>query len=127
MGRRVWTGAAWPHHGWLHRPDVPEAVIAADDAEAVRWPRQSYVDALLAGYGAAFATQLECSIFLGFGDHDVPPVPHDDVGFYMSSSDVTLYVLRDAAHCHNFAATRVELWDRLGRWVAPVRPARRGF
>jgi pimeloyl-ACP methyl ester carboxylesterase len=106
-----------PNHGWLHRPDVPAAVIAADDAEAVRWPRQSYVEALLPGYSAEFAGQVDCSVFLGFGDHDVPPVPHDEVAFYTRSRDVTLYVLRDAAHCHNFATTRTQLWERIDRWA----------
>ena len=106
-----------PNHGWLHRPDVPAAVIAADDAQAVRWPRQSYVDALLAGYSAGFAAQLDCKVFLGFGDHDVPPIPHADVAFYTRSRDVTLYILPNSAHCHNFATTRTELWDRIGLWA----------
>jgi pimeloyl-ACP methyl ester carboxylesterase len=124
---RAFFGDAWddvyglvprgPNHGWLHRPDVPAAVVAADDAEAVRWPRQSYVDALLAGYSAEFAAQVDCSVFLGFGDHDVPPVPHHEVAFYTRSGDVTLYVLPDAAHCHNFATTRMRLWDRIDRWA----------
>ena len=109
-----------PNHGWLHRPDVPTAVVAADDAEAVRWPRQSYVDALLIGYSAGFAAQLDCSILVGFGDHDVPLVPHHDVAFYTRSADVTLYVLPDAAHCHNFAATRTQLWDRIGGWASAL-------
>jgi alpha-beta hydrolase superfamily lysophospholipase len=132
---RAFFGATWddvyglvprgPNHGWLHRPDVPAAVIAADDAEAVRWPRQSYVDALLTGYSATFAAHVDCGVFLGFGDHDVPPVPHDEVAFYTASSDVTLYVLPDAAHCHNFAATRARLWDRIDRWVVALPAARR--
>ncbi len=105
-----------PNHVWLHLPDVPAAVIAADDAEAVRWPRQSYVGALLAGYSASFAEQLDCNVFVGFGDHDVPPIPHADVAFYTHSHDVTLYILRNSAHCHNFATTRTELWDRIGVW-----------
>ena len=106
-----------PNHAWLHRPDVPAEVVAADDAEAVSWPRQSYVDALLAGYSAGLAGRLDCRVFVGFGDHDVPPVPQDDVGFYTGSRDVTLYVLSDAAHCHNFATTRAQLWDRIGLWA----------
>jgi pimeloyl-ACP methyl ester carboxylesterase len=106
-----------PNHGWLYRPDVPAAVIAADDAEAVRWPRQSYVDGLLVGYGAGFAAQLDCSVLIGFGDHDLAPVPHDDVGFYTGSHDVTLLVVPNAAHCHNFAISRAQLWDHIGRWA----------
>jgi alpha-beta hydrolase superfamily lysophospholipase len=106
-----------PNHAWLHRPDVPAAVIAADDAEAVRWPRQSYVEALLAGHSARFAAELDCDVFVGFGDHDVAADPHADVAYYTGSRDVTLYVLPNSAHCHNFATTRAELWDRIGLWV----------
>jgi pimeloyl-ACP methyl ester carboxylesterase len=106
-----------PNHAWLHRPDVPAAVIAADDAEAARWPRQAYVEALLAGHSARYAAELDCNVFIGFGDHDIPPAPHEDVAYYPRSEDVTLYVLRDSAHCHNFASTRSRLWDRLGRWA----------
>jgi pimeloyl-ACP methyl ester carboxylesterase len=112
-----------PNHGWLHRPDVPAAVVAADDAAAVRWPRQSYVDALLAGYSATFAARVDCSVFLAFGEHDVPRIPHEDVAFYTASDDVTLYVLPNAAHCHNFATTRTRLWDRLGLWVSGLGTA----
>ena len=106
-----------PNHVWLHRPDVPAAVIAADDEKAVRWPRQSYVEALRSGHSARFAAELECNVFLGFGDHDVPPLPHADVAFYPRSKDVTLYVLRNSAHCHNFASSRTLLWDRIGLWA----------
>jgi pimeloyl-ACP methyl ester carboxylesterase len=107
-----------PNHGWLHRPDVPAAVIAADDAKAAHWPRQAYVEALLRGHSARFAAELDCSVFLGFGDHDIPPLPHADVAYYPRSHDVTLYVLRNSAHCHNFATTRAQLWDRIGGWAA---------
>ena len=106
-----------PNHAWLHHSDVPDAVIAADDAEAARWPRQPYVEALLAGYSARFAARVDCNIFLGFGDHDVPRIPHADVAYYRRSHDVTLYVLPDSAHCHNFASTRAQLWDRIGLWA----------
>jgi Serine aminopeptidase, S33 len=124
---RAFFGNAWddvygsvprePHHAWLHDPDVPAAVIAADDAEAAAWPRQPYVEALLAGHSARFAAELDCNVFLAFGDHDVPPVPHADVAYYARSSDVTLYVVRNSAHCHNFASSRTQLWDRIGRWA----------
>lgn len=106
-----------PNHAWLHTPDVPAAVIAADDAEAVRWPRQAYVEALLAGHSARYAAELDCDVFIAFGDHDVPPAPHADVAYYPRSRDVTLYVLRNSAHCHNFASTRAELWDRIALWA----------
>jgi pimeloyl-ACP methyl ester carboxylesterase len=124
---RAFFGDAWddvygsmprePHHAWLHDPDVAAAVIAADDAKAAAWPRQPYVEALMAGHSARFAAEVDCNVFLGFGEHDVPPVPHADVAYYPRSRDVTLYVLPDSAHCHNFASTRTQLWDRIGLWA----------
>ncbi len=106
-----------PNHVWLHRPDVPAAVIAADDAAAAAWPRQAFVGGLLAGHAAAYAAEVTTPVLVGFGDHDVPARPRDDAGFYTASSDVTLVVLPDSAHSHNFAATRVALWDRIAAWV----------
>lgn len=108
------------HHAWLHAPDVPADVIAADDELAARWPRQSYVGALLGGYSAGFAARVTCPAFVAFGDQDVPEHPHDDAGFYRSSPDVTVFVLAGSAHCHNFATTRTLLWDRLLLWAATV-------
>jgi Serine aminopeptidase, S33 len=107
-----------PNHSWLYTASTPAEVVAADDATVTRWPRQSYVEALMAGYSASFAPGVECPVFLGFGTRDVPERPHDEVAFYTGSHDVTLYVLDDAAHCHNFASTRTRLWDRLARWAA---------
>ena len=78
----------------------------------------SYVGALQPGHTATYAARVQCPVFVGFGDHDVPERPHDDVAFYGASDDVTLMVLSDSAHCHNFAATRTLLWDRLADWAA---------
>lgn len=107
-----------PNHAWLHDPDVPAEVIAQDDRLASAWPRQSYVGALLAGHSASYAADVSAPVFVAFGEHDVPEHPHDDVGFYRSSRDVTLMVLPASAHCHNFAGTRALLWDRLADWAA---------
>jgi pimeloyl-ACP methyl ester carboxylesterase len=112
------TAPRAPNHAWLYTPDTPAEVIAADDLTATPWPRQTYVDGLLAGYGVAFAGKIRSALFLGFGEHDIPERPHDDAGFYTGSPDVTLFVLPEAAHCHNFAPTRTVLWERLGRWAA---------
>jgi pimeloyl-ACP methyl ester carboxylesterase len=107
-----------PNHAWLYTASTPPDVVAADDATVVAWPRQAYVEGLLAGYSARFAARIACPVFLGFGDSDIPERPHDDVAFYTGSRDVTLVILEDAAHCHNFAPTRTRLWDRLAAWTA---------
>jgi pimeloyl-ACP methyl ester carboxylesterase len=114
------TAPREPNHGWLYNPDTPAEVVAADDQTLTPWPRQSYVDALTAGYSASYAARITTPVLLGFGDRDIPERPHDDVGFYTASSDVTLVVLPNSAHCHNFATTRSQLWNRLGAWAAQV-------
>lgn len=106
-----------PNHAWLHDPDVPAEIIAEDDRRASAWPRQSYVGALMAGHSASYAAEITVPVLVGFGEHDVPEHPHDDVAFYGSSPDVTLTVLPGSAHCHNFAGTRAMLWDRLADWA----------
>jgi alpha-beta hydrolase superfamily lysophospholipase len=107
-----------PNHGWLYTASTPAEVVAADDATVAAWPRQAYVEALLAGYSATFAPRVTCPLFLAFGDHDIPERPHDEEAFYTGSLDVTLVIVEDAAHCHNFAATRTRLWDRLAAWIS---------
>jgi hypothetical protein len=91
-----------------------------DMLKETRWPRQSYVDALLAGYSASFAEQLDSNVFIGFGDYDVPPIPHADVAFYSRSRDVTLFILPNSAHYHNFATTRTKLWNRIVLWCGEL-------
>lgn len=110
-----------PNHSWLYTASTPAAVIEADDATVTRWPRQAYVEALLPGYTVGYAEQLDCPILLAFGDHDIPERPHDDVGFYAASDDVTLVVVPDSGHCHNFSPSRHALWARIGDWaMAPT-------
>jgi pimeloyl-ACP methyl ester carboxylesterase len=114
-----------PNHAWLYTPSTPPDVVAADDRTVAAWPRQAYVEALLAGNTIRYAAEVGCPVFLGFGDHDIPDHPRDDASFYTGSSDLTIVVLDDAAHCHNFSPNRRSLWDRIGEWAAagtlPVR------
>ena len=85
-----------PSHPWLYAPDVPAEVIAADDLTVAPWPRQTYVDALTAGFTAPFATRVQSPVFLGFGDRDIPQHPRDDAGFYTASNDITVFIVRVA-------------------------------
>ena len=112
-----------PSHAWLYTPDVPAKVIAADDLTVTPWPRQTYVEALTAGFTAQFASRVQSPIFLGFGDRDLTAQPRNDAAFYTGSDDITMFILEGAAHCHNFAAKRHELWDRLGTWAREIAPA----
>ncbi len=111
------VGHRKPIHDWLYGPYTPDDVKAADDETAAGWPRGAYVDALTEGYSAEFAASVRCPVFLCFGDHDIPEEPRDDVAYYRASNDITLQILEDAAHCHNFADNRVLYWDRMCAWA----------
>lgn len=109
-----------PNHAWLYTPSVPAAVIAADDATVAAWPRQAYVDGLLAGHTPPYAAKVSAPVLIAFGDKDIPARPRDDAAFYTSAADITVLTLPDSAHCHNFASSRQLLWDRLGEWSERV-------
>ena len=111
-----------PSHPWLYAPDVPAEVIAADEETVAPWPRQTYVEALTAGFTAPFATRVQSPVFLGFGDRDIPQHPRDDAAFYTASNDITVFIVEGSAHCHNFSGKRAELWDRLGSWALALAP-----
>jgi hypothetical protein len=54
------------------------------------------------------------------GAVDTSPRPHAEVGYFRASPDVTLMVLPETAHCHNFATLRHRLWDRLDSWISSL-------
>lgn len=41
---------------------------------------------------------------------------------YTFAPDVTLHLVPNSRHCHNFASHRRQLWDRIARWVPTVAP-----
>jgi hypothetical protein len=50
------------------------------------------------------------------GERDTAREPHREPTAYERSADITLFVCDQMAHMHNFASTRVKLWDRLIGW-----------
>ncbi|UGQ11999.1 alpha/beta fold hydrolase [Yinghuangia sp. ASG 101] len=108
---------------WFHRDDVPEAVVAADDATTLTVvPRRAGAQASVPGTARDAAAAVDVPVFLCYGDVDVSPDPHREPAFFPNSRDVTLYLLRDAAHCHNMAGTRHLLWHRLLHWCDTLTP-----
>lgn len=103
--------------GYFHAADVPEAVIAADDARASLTPNSYGRLAIVPGGVAAQAGAITTPVYLHFADIDVSPDPHAEPALYRRSRHVTLTTLPDAAHCHNFASTRLQSWTMLHRWI----------
>ena len=106
-----------PHQSWLNGPDAPADIVAADNANAVIWAAEPYVDALHVGYTAAYAARVTAPVMIAFGEFDIAEQPRDEAAFYERSNDITLFVLAGSYHCHNFQDGRARLWDRLGAWA----------
>jgi alpha-beta hydrolase superfamily lysophospholipase len=107
----------------FYAPDVPVALIEADEADASRTPANFGRDALTPGIVHNAAAAIACPVLLGYGAIDTSPAPHAEPAFFSQSPDVTLAVWAGAAHCHNFASTRQAVWDRVDRWVDSTRIA----
>ena len=105
----------------FHAPSVPQAVIDADTAAQSRVPVRAAAEVTTPGFVAPFAEAIDVPLFLGFGAVlDTSPEPRMEPANYPVSPDITLYLLADAAHCHNFASTRTVLWNRIASWIASV-------
>jgi pimeloyl-ACP methyl ester carboxylesterase len=101
----------------FHWEDVPEAVLAMDDALLVEVPRVISYESLWHHVVRDDAARVRCPVFIALGERDVSPAPHQEPSYYLQSRDVTLYLLPRSGHCHVFAGTRRLLDDRLLRWV----------
>ncbi len=107
-----------PHtRHFFYWDDVPQQVIAADDLTITNVPGVCGPLSIVPFIASDHARRVECPVFIGLGERDATCDHHDEARAYASSNDITLYILRGSAHCHNSAATRHLLWDRLLRWV----------
>jgi hypothetical protein len=54
------------------------------------------------------------------GERDVCHPPAEEVAALKSATDISVLVVPQMAHMHNFATTRTLLWERLDEFVAHV-------
>lgn len=104
-------------HGLFHAPDVPAAVVEADDAAQSAVPLRAAFEVTTPGFLREFAGRVDVPVFLGLGELDVAPDPWAEAACYRASRDITVFVLPGSHHCHNMAGRRAELWNRLDAWV----------
>ncbi|WP_459954683.1 alpha/beta fold hydrolase, partial [Mycobacterium avium] len=101
--------------------EVPQDVVDADTAVQSRVPLRAAAEVTTPGFVERYAPRIDVPIFLAFGAAaDVSPNPYAEPANYTASADVTLYLLPNSGHCHNFASRRTQLWDRIARWVPTV-------
>ncbi len=107
--------------GIFHVPDVHDDLFKYDEDEChTLIPRMSGIDGMTPGLARPFAERITRPLFLAFGAIDVSADPRREPAGYPASSDITLAVIPDMAHMHNFADTRTRLWDRFHAWLPVV-------
>jgi len=111
-------------HEGFHWQDVPEDVIAADDALAVETPACIGLDSIRTGIVRLEASEIDVPVYICLGERDVSPDPHAEPAFYRNSSDITLHILPRSGHCQSFASTRHAMWNRMHRWSQEVAEGR---
>ncbi|HEV3110155.1 MAG TPA: hypothetical protein VGY99_06650 [Candidatus Binataceae bacterium] len=115
----------------FHWEDVPQDILDADmkggyPARKTAPPWGSLTMPACArlmlspGYVAQEAAAIEVPVLIAAGERDVVPDPRAEPGAFMSSNDVSVYVVPGMAHMHNFATTRKQLWDRIADWSVMV-------
>ena len=68
--------------------------------------------------------QIDVPTFVAVGEHDIAGPASALPGQMPACPDLTLVTLPGVGHNHNVTKARLELWDRLERWVMSVLPAR---
>ena len=107
------------HRAIFHVADVPDDLFAYDEDQChTLIPRMSGIDGMTPGLARPFADRISQPVFLAFGATDVSADPRREPAGYPASSDITLVVIPEMAHMHNFADTRTQLWDRFYAWLA---------
>jgi pimeloyl-ACP methyl ester carboxylesterase len=106
--------------GSFFAADVPRAVKGAFGAQRTELLYSCALSTMVPGHTDAEKAAVTVPVFLGFGDHDLTDDYDANAARYESSPDLTLFVLRDSAHCHNQATTRQELWEHVVRWIFDV-------
>lgn len=111
----------------FHWEDVPEDILHEDmkggypirrtapDFGSLTIPYCA-VTMMLPGAFAADAARVTVPVLVGVGERDTCPDPHAEPGGYRASRDVGVFIVPTMAHMHNFASTRVALWQRLHAW-----------
>jgi pimeloyl-ACP methyl ester carboxylesterase len=98
-------------------PDVPIDIVQADEAIRSSTPSCLGRDAMTPGIVHAASASLSIPVFVLQSVVDTSPDPWGEPAYFKGSTDVTLNVLADAAHCQNFATTRLQHWARFDRWI----------
>jgi pimeloyl-ACP methyl ester carboxylesterase len=109
-----------PRTGMFFTDDVPTEVRDAFTRQAVPLLPTCGLTSMIPGSTSVEQAAVTVPVFVAFGDHDLVDDHLAALAGWSSATDRTLYLLRDSGHCHNQAATRRQLWDRLRSWIQSI-------
>jgi pimeloyl-ACP methyl ester carboxylesterase len=125
--RRAWaepSGRRPLPPGTFLPADLPDPVRAAFLAQQTDLPPSCGLASIIPGSTDRDKAAVTVPVFLGFGELDLTREFLACASRYTATRDLTLFVLPGAAHCHNQAHNRTDLWDRILVWMAGLAPAR---
>lgn len=110
----------------FYLPDVPAEVIEADEATAATvMPGGAIQEAAMPGEVARSARNISVPVYLAFGETDIAQDKLGEVSLYANAAGhLSYFEVPGSGHCHNFAASRRELWDHLTDWLRVLRNER---
>ena len=106
-----------PMRALFYWPDVPIDLIEADEAHASTTPATLGRNALTPGIVHAAAARIALPVLVVQSEIDTSPAPEKELAYYSASPAAELQIVKDAAHCQNFAGTRSEHWSDLNDWI----------
>lgn len=116
----------------FHWEDVPRDILDADMSGGYplrRAPAPPFgsltippcaVTMMSPGVIAREAADIRVPVLVGVGERDTCPQPLAEPAAYRNSRDLAVYIVPRMAHMHNFASTRVMLWDRIEAWARRI-------
>ena len=72
---------------------------------------------MLPGAVADVAAGIDVPVLLISGERDLCCPPGEELAMFKAATDISLLVVPQMAHMHNFAATRTLVWERLDEFV----------
>lgn len=115
----------------FHWEDVPADILEADMAggypirtTAPAWGSVTIPNCVIAmmspGFVAEEAAAIDVPVLMAMGERDTSPNPMAEPSAFVRALDVSVFVVPQMAHMHNFASTRELLWQRFHAWARMV-------
>ena len=106
-----------PMRRLFYWPDVPPSLIEADEAHASTTPATMGVAALTPGIVHEDSAAIAVPVLIVQSTVDTSPEPELEPGYFEAAASTELQIVNDAAHCQNFASTRISHWQALDSWI----------